>query len=60
MKWLTFIARIDRARDTFKLNHIAVGLDAGYFTAAVCHHLEERQLIGVMGYRRPTKKKLLR
>ena len=51
------IARIDRARDTFKLNHIAVGLDAGYFTAAVCHHLEARQLIGVMGYRRPTKKK---
>ena len=51
------IKRLDRARATFQLNPIAVGLDAGYFTAAVCHHLEERALIGVMGYRRPTKKK---
>ena len=51
------IKRLDRATQTFNLKHSAVGLDAGYFTAAVCHHLDERQLIGVMGYRRPTKKK---
>lgn len=51
------IGRIDRILDTFDIEPVAVGLDAGYFTAAVCHELEERQLIGVMGYRRPTKKK---
>jgi transposase len=51
------IKRIDRILDTFDIEPVAVGLDAGYFTAAVCHELEERQLIGVMGYRRPTKKK---
>ncbi|MFX3993636.1 transposase, partial [Streptococcus suis] len=51
------IQRLDRVLDTFELNPIAVGLDAGYFTAAVCHNLEERQLIGVLGYRRPNKKK---
>lgn len=51
------ISRIDRILDTFDIEPVAVGLDAGYFTAAVCHELEERQLIGVMGYRRPTKKK---
>ena len=51
------IQRLDRVLDTFELNPIAVGLDAGYFTAAVCHNLEERQLIGVLGYRRPNRKK---
>jgi hypothetical protein len=51
------ISRLDRALDTFALNPIAVGLDAGYFTASVCHNLEERQIIGVLGYRRPSKKK---
>ena len=51
------IRRIDRTLNRFKLTPVAVGLDAGYFTAPVCHELEERQLIGVMGYRRPTKKK---
>jgi transposase len=51
------IRRIDRILAHFDLSPVAVGLDAGYFTAAVCHELEQRQLIGVMGYRRPTKKK---
>lgn len=51
------ISRIDRILDTFDIEPVAVGLDAGYFTAPVCHELEERQLIGVMGYRRPTRKK---
>jgi len=30
-----------------------VELDASYFTAPVCHGLEERGVAGVMGYRRP-------
>jgi IS5 family transposase len=51
------ISRIDRTMNQFSLNPEAVGLDAGYFTAPVCHELEKRQLIGVMGYRRPTRKK---
>jgi len=51
------IKRLDRAIDTFTLSHMMVGSDAGYFTAAVCHNLEQRQLIGVMGYRRPSKQK---
>ena len=51
------ISRIDRVLDIFALHPIAVGLDAGYFTAPVCHNLEQRGLLGVMGYRRPNKKK---
>jgi hypothetical protein len=34
----------------------AVGLDAGYMSAAICQGLEERQLYGVIGYRRPNHK----
>ncbi len=51
------ISRIDRTLSRFDIDPFVVGLDAGYFTAPVCHELEERQLIGVMGYRRPTRKK---
>jgi len=51
------IPRVDRVLETFPLNPIGIGLDAGYFTAPVCHNLEQRQLLGIMGYRRPTKKK---
>jgi len=50
------IKRLDRTLSTFSLSPVAVGLDAGYFTAPVCYQLEQRQLIGVMGYRRPSKK----
>lgn len=32
----------------------AAGLDAGYFTPAICKGLEERGIYGVIGYRRPT------
>ena len=31
----------------------AVGLDAGYFTPAICRGLEQRDIYGVIGYRRP-------
>jgi hypothetical protein len=33
-----------------------VGLDAGYFTPAVCQGLEDRSIDGVMGYRTPNHK----
>lgn len=49
-----YLARLDRARERFDLNVGAVGLDAGYFTPAVCKGIIERDLYGVMGYRRPS------
>jgi len=43
-----------KTRFGFAVNH--VGLDAGYFTSAVCHGLETQNIYAVMGYRRPTHK----
>ena len=44
-------------KDRFKFCVTSVGLDAGYFTSAVCYGLEERHIYAMMGYRRPTHKK---
>lgn len=52
-----YLARLDRQRERFGFEVEAVGLDAGYMSAAICKGLEERQLYGVMGYRRPNHKK---
>lgn len=52
-----YIKRLDATLDKFKLNPVTVGLDAGYFTAPVAHLLEERQIDGVFGYRRPVRTK---
>lgn len=52
-----YLDRLDRQRARFGFKVEAVGLDAGYFTSAVCHGLEEREIYAVMGYRRPTHKK---
>lgn len=49
-----YLARLDRQCARFALNPVAVALDAGYHTAAICHGLETRGLFGVIGYRRPT------
>ena len=51
-----YLERLDRQCETFGFELDAVGLDAGYFTAAVCQGLEERKLLGVMGYRRSPHK----
>jgi hypothetical protein len=48
-----YLARLDRQRQAFGLDVEAVGLDAGYVTPMVCQGLAQRQLLGVMGYRRP-------
>lgn len=48
-----YIARLDRQLERFNFTPIAVGLDAGYFTAPACHLIRERQIAPVMGYRRP-------
>lgn len=52
-----YIARLDVTLERFKLSPIAAGLDAGYFTATICHELEQRQMLPVMGYRRPHRTK---
>lgn len=51
------ISRIDRLCGQFDMSPHSLGLDAGYFTAAVCHELEAREVVPVMGYRRPTKRR---
>lgn len=51
-----YLSRLDRQTERFGFDLQAVGVDAGYFTAAVCKGLEERKLYAVMGYRRPTHK----
>ncbi len=50
-----YIARLDRQLERFDLSPTAVGLDAGYNTAILCHLIKERQIEPVMGYRRPNK-----
>ena len=52
-----YLERLDRQRKRFGFDVDAVGLDAGYNSAAICHGLEERDIYGVIGYRRPTHKK---
>lgn len=52
-----YIARLDRQKARFGFQVNQVGLDAGYFTSAVCKALERRNIYAVMGYRRPTHKK---
>jgi transposase len=48
-----YLERLDRQRERFGLEVQAVGLDAGYMSAAICQGLEERSIYGVIGYRRP-------
>jgi hypothetical protein len=51
---LPSLSRLDEQIRKFGFSPRAVALDAGYNTAAVCHGLRERQLKGVIGYRRPS------
>ncbi|WP_224164692.1 IS1182 family transposase [Vibrio penaeicida] len=52
-----YVGRLDYTLERFNLNPIAVGLDAGYFTAPVAESLERRSILGVFGYRRPSRTK---
>lgn len=49
-----YLERLDRQKERFGLPVESVGLDAGYFTAGICKGLEERNIYGVIAYRRPT------
>ncbi|HFS5789687.1 TPA: IS1182 family transposase [Citrobacter werkmanii] len=50
-----FIGRLKRQLARFGLEPVAAGVDAGYFTAAVCHLTQETGIALVPGYRRPNK-----
>jgi len=48
---IPYLGRLDRQRERFGFLIRAVGVDAGYATAAICKGLEERDIYGVIGYR---------
>jgi transposase len=50
---IPYLDRLDRQIGRFGFKVEAVGLDAGYFTPGICKGIEERNIYGVMGYRRP-------
>ena len=50
---IPYLGRLDRQEERFGFNIEGVGLDAGYFTPGICKGLEERDIYGVVGYRRP-------
>ncbi len=54
---IPYLDRLDRQRERFGFTTEAVGLDAGYFTPGICKGIEDREIYGVMGYRRPNHKK---
>lgn len=51
-----YLERLDRQQQRFGFEVKAVGLDAGYFTSALCKGIEDRGIYGVMAYRRPNHK----
>lgn len=51
---IVYLGRLDRQRERFGFDVGAVGLDAGYATTGIAKGLEDRNILGVTGYRRPT------
>jgi IS5 family transposase len=51
---IPYLGRLDRQRERFGFETQFVGLDAGYATAGIAKGLEDREITGVTGYRRPT------
>jgi transposase len=51
---IVYLGRLDRQRERFGFDVAAVGLDAGYATSGIAKGLEERRILGVTGYRRPS------
>ena len=54
---IVYLGRLDRQRTRFAFDTRAVGLDAGYATAGIAKGLEDRDILGVTGYRNPTPPK---
>ncbi len=55
-----YIGRLRRPIERFRLDPIAAGVDAGCFTAPVCHLAKEMSIALVPGYRRPNKEAKMR
>ena len=54
---IPYLARLDRQRARFGFDVRAVGLDAGYASAPIARGLEQREILGVTGYLRPSGRK---
>lgn len=54
---IPYLERLDYQRKRFGFEVEAVGLDAGYYTSAICKGLEQRGISGVLSYSRPTGRK---
>ncbi|WP_442970374.1 IS1182 family transposase [Roseovarius sp. E0-M6] len=54
---IPYLARLDRQRARFGFDVQAVGLDAGYASAPIAKGLEDRDILGVTGYLRPSNPK---
>ncbi|MEI2302543.1 transposase, partial [Ensifer sp. MJa1] len=50
---IVYLDRLDRQRQRFAFDVKAVGLDAGYATSGIAKGLEQREILGVTGYRNP-------
>lgn len=51
-----YLDRLDRQAERFGFDIKAVGVDAGYITAPICKGLSDRDIYGVMPYKRPMGK----
>lgn len=51
---IPYLGRLDRQRNRFGFDVKAVGLDAGYASAPIARGLEDRDILGVTGYLRPS------
>jgi transposase len=54
---IPYLGRLDRQRARFGFDVKAVGLDAGYASAPIAKGLEDRGILGVTGYLRPSSPK---
>ncbi len=54
---IPYLERLDHQRKKFGFNVEHVGLDAGYYTPALCKGLDDRAIFGVIAYRTPNHKK---
>ena len=54
---IPYLERLDYQREKFSFKVHAVGLDAGYYTPPLCKGLEDREIFGVIAYRKPNHKK---
>lgn len=53
---IPYLGRLDRQRERFGFDVVAVGLDAGYDTAGIARGLEDRGILGVTGRNPPARR----